>query len=152
MGRVEKFGIVRPDLSNVVWNKRTKARHTAQFAKDYLYSGKMEVVKQWDEAPDLRVIMEILNKELSLNLNCCLVNRYLDKKVSGIGRHKDGEKEHADDLIVSVSFGASTEFELDGQLIELVDGDICCFNRNSWHSIPYKLRDERISITYRQFV
>lgn len=149
---ISDFGIGVPDMGCIRWNKRTKTRYTAQFGIDYYYSGKLEKANDWVLACDLYDIMEVLNDRLGLGLNCCLVNKYLDNEISGIGRHKDGESEHVDDLIVSISFGASVEFELDGEIIELCDGDICIFNRNSWHSIPYQLRSERISLTYRQFV
>lgn len=152
MYRTEDFGITKPEFPyKGIFSKRTKTRETCQFGKDYFYSGRKEIGIAWSYAPDLELIMQILNNKLGLHLNCCLVNKYLDGMVSGIGKHKDDEAEHCHDTIVSVSFGDTVPFHLGNEVIEVYDGDIIVFNRHLWHEIPYAQRRERISLTYRQF-
>lgn len=104
-------------------------------------------------------IREDLEKELGVEFYFCLVGLYVDNTV-GIPYHHD-EIEHDDDIIASVSFGATRTFrnrmDETGEVTEysLTNGDLLVFDgasqRVSMHDVPAQDRPSgpRINLTYR---
>ena len=80
---------------------------------------------------------------------------------AGVGTHQDDEKEQANDIIVSISFGKQAEFRWGPtkggakQSIRIGHGDLVIFDRNLWHEVPTQSNTgedwNRLNVTFRIF-
>lgn len=108
-------------------------------------------------------IHKLKNKK-EVKFNGCLINLYRNGYDS-IGKHSDSEKDlDKNTCIASLSLGATRTFILrekstnDTYKLSLENGDLLVMGQNSQkrytHEVPKepKIKDERINITFRQFI
>ena len=134
----------------------------------YRYSGLSQAITPWSEA--LMDLRQRLKRELGLDVNSLLLNRYRNG-ADRMGWHADDEPElDADAPIASLSLGASrplrfrprpkgTATAADGNTafaIQLADGDLLLMDpptQHHWqHALPQRLRlqGERLNLTFRR--
>ena len=132
-------------------------RQTAQLGSDYTYSG-----KTYEGQPipkHIQAWMDAVNKALGTAYNSVLVQYYPANTKSGIGFHKDNEKDQFDtnQPVVSLSIGQTIPFIVHEKLntpvtFSLKSGDVFKFNGNKLHGIATQNHTgERYSLTLRQF-
>lgn len=132
-------------------------RQTAQLGSDYTYSG-----KTYEGQPiptHIQAWMDAVNKALGTAFNSVLVQYYPANTKSGIGFHKDNEKDQFDtnQPVISLSIGQTIPFIVHEKIntpvtFSLKSGDVFKFNGNKLHGIATQNHTgERYSLTLRQF-
>ena len=127
--------------------------------KQYTYGGKKHFSKPL--TPFLTSILEKVIEHTGIDFNFVNVN-YYPKGTSGrLTVHQDDEKEHASDVIASVSFGSTNNMlfykERSGKYckkISLEHGDLLLFHRMEWHAVGTSKnlkKDFRLNLTFRVF-
>ena len=127
--------------------------------KKYTYGGKKHASKPL--TPFLKRVFEKVVEKTGIPFNFVNVN-YYPKCTSGrLSIHRDDEKEHGNDTIASVSFGASNSMlfyrESGGKYykrITLNHGDLLLFNRFQWHAVGTSKnlqKNFRLNLTFRVF-
>ena len=92
-------------------NRKVVGRPTQGFGSDeFSYAGKTINPRPWEDNYQINAIKEKLERFLGVEFYFCLVGLYEDHTIA-IPMHHD-EIEHDDDVIASISFGASKVFEI----------------------------------------
>jgi len=129
----------------------------------YTYSGTLFTPHPWPEA--LRPIRSRLLRELGIDFNSVLANRYRNGR-DGMGWHRDSEAELGrDPTIASLSLGATRRFALRHRhaaskrlAFDLPPGALLVMagqtQRHYLHALPKTARaaGERINLTFRRIV
>lgn len=130
--------------------------------KGYTYSNDLKTANPLTD--DLRKLLDRINNDLKTKFNGVLINVYRDGN-DFISPHSDREVELSEDgSVVALSLGVSRIFRVrhkdgfdrydfqtsSGQLLVMGDG----FQKHFTHEIPVqkKVKEERISITFRQHI
>jgi alkylated DNA repair dioxygenase AlkB len=128
---------------------------------DFTYAGKCLKSNPWDSHETVLKMKEKLEAMLDISFAHCLIGLYLDETVS-IPFHKD-EIQGPEDLIVSVSMGATRDFLIrdnetgDIRKLILVHGDVVVMDYDSQqktqHAVPpgkfTPRRRQRVNLTFR---
>jgi len=129
----------------------------------YRYSGSLFEPRPWP--PALKEIRERLVRELRIDFNSVLANRYRDGR-DAMGWHSDDERELGPEpTIASLSLGATRRFVLKHRLqperklaLELPHGSLLVMSgatqRHYRHALPRTARPvgERINLTFRRIL
>lgn len=133
-------------------------------SKGYNYSRQTMPASSLASAPILQAILPAVNTTLGTNFNGILVNRYINGE-KYLSAHSDDEKgldKGERNMVVGIAYGAVRTFRIrdkttkkivldyqhtPGTLL-VMEGD---FQKEFTHEIPIqkKIKDERISITFR---
>jgi len=128
---------------------------------EHKYSNNTHPTSEWT-AP-ITGLCEKLNRDLKTSFNSCFLNRYRDGN-DYIADHSDVIKDLRCDVIAAVSLGGSRTMvlsEKDGKRkikVELGSGSLFVMEGDTqkcWrHGIPRegKVKEERVSLTFREFV
>ena len=130
----------------------------------YSYSGKTIQKTDWSYAPQIKALMDKINKSLGLDFNSALINYYPEGKPVRIGAHQDTESCLDSFHVVSVSIGEDSDCNFvfkDKRTKQVVQTsvlkhcDVFYFddemNLACTHEIPPGHSNGRVSITFRKF-
>ena len=143
---------------------KTTKRMVCSLGSNYGYSGHVTKGHSFDLYPPLKNLMDKLNTELGTKFNSVLLNWYPKDSYVGIGKHSDSEVSLVPNQpVASVSLGCKCDFVLESWdktervVVELKDSDVFVMGVNCQkfygHSINYtKMEEDRISLTFRQFL
>ena len=92
-------------------NREVVGRPTQGFGEaEFSYAGKTINPRPWNDNPKIDALRRKLERFLGVEFYFCLVGLYEDHTI-GIPMHHD-EIDHDDDIIASISFGATRVFEM----------------------------------------
>lgn len=141
-------------------------RSVSHIGPDYPFSNQVVKGQSWSNYPNIKALMETLNKELNTNFNSCLINYYSKGTMVGIGKHTD--KEYVlvpNSPVASISLGINSDCKFIlkhigtntiHSIYTLSHGDVFymdneCQNKYT-HEIPKTLfPNGRMSLTFRVF-
>ena len=126
----------------------------------YYYSG--QLAKSQKLTPNLKILLEKINKKFNTEFNGILINKYKDG-IDYIGPHSDDEAFLDKGGVIALSHGASRTFRIRNKITKKIIEDIPTesnhiihmggnFQKEFTHEIPIekKVLDTRYSLTFRR--
>lgn len=155
----------------MVMGRECKQRRNVGFFSDesagYKYSGQIMKSFPLSQAPILEKLLPLVNSSLGTSFNGILVNSYINGE-KYLSAHSDDERgldKGGRNMVVGISYGATRTFRIRNKQTKAIvfdyqqepgtllvmEGD---FQKEFTHEIPIqkKIKDERISITFRHHI